>query len=105
MEEEMDLDLIVMELITHAGNARSLAIEAIRCARSGDFAQADEKLKECEDEMVEAHHVQTDLLVSETTGHPVTVTLLLVHAQDHLMNAMTVKDLAKELIETMKAKN
>ena len=26
------------------------------------------------------------------------MTLLMVHAQDHLMNAMTVKDLAAELV-------
>ena len=26
------------------------------------------------------------------------ITLLMVHAQDHLMNAMTVRDLAQEMI-------
>lgn len=29
----------------------------------------------------------------------------MVHAQDHLMNAMTVNDLAKELIAILKERN
>ena len=102
MEEAKDLDMIVMEIIVHAGNARSLAIEAIRFARKGDFSQAEDRMKECEAELAEAHHAQTDLLVDESNGKPTAVSLIMVHAQDHLMNAMTVKDLAMELIETLK---
>ncbi len=105
MEEDRELDLIGMEIITHAGNARSLAIEAIRAARAGDFSQAEAKLKECEEEMVEAHHFQTDLLASEAQGNPVPVGIFMVHAQDHIMNAMTVKDLTVELIAMMKMMN
>ena len=102
MEEEFDLEVIVMELITHAGDARSLAIEAIRSARSGNFEDADSKMNEAEAQLIEAHNVQTSLLVRETNGDPVQVSLLLVHAQDHLMNAITVKDLALEMIAMMK---
>ena len=102
MEEEMDLEMIVMELITHAGDARSLAIEAIRSARSGSFDDAGSKMQEAEAQLIEAHNVQTSLLVRETNGDPVQVSLLLVHAQDHLMNAITVKDLALEMIAMMK---
>ena len=35
--EHLDMDTIIMELIVNAGNARSLAIEAIRAAREGDM--------------------------------------------------------------------
>jgi PTS system cellobiose-specific IIA component len=35
-------------------------------------------------------------------GQPV-VTLLMVHAQDHLMTAITVKDLAAEFVELYEA--
>ena len=35
--EHLDMDTIIMELIVNAGNARSLAIEAIRAAREGDY--------------------------------------------------------------------
>lgn len=105
MEADRDLDLIGMEIITHAGNARSLAIEAIRAAKAGDFGQAEANLKACESEMVEAHHFQTDLLASEAQGTPIPVSIFMVHAQDHIMNAMTVKDLAVELVEIIKQMN
>ena len=104
MEEVNDLDMIVMDIIVPAGNARSLAIEAIRFARTGDFVQAEGKLKECEAELTEAHHAQTDLLVDESNGKPTPVSLIMVHAQDHLMNALTVKDLVSEMIAILKEK-
>lgn len=104
MEEAKDLDMIVMDIIVHSGNARSLAIEALREARQGHFESAESKLAECEAELTEAHHVQTELLVGETNGQAIPVSLIMVHAQDHLMNAMTVKDLTKELIVILKEK-
>lgn len=39
MENEMELT--IMRLITAAGDARSLAIQAIRAARAGHFDEAD----------------------------------------------------------------
>ena len=39
-------DEIVMNLVVEGGNARSLAMEAIQAAKKGDFAQADQRMKE-----------------------------------------------------------
>ena len=50
----------------------------------------------------EAHRVQTDLIQKEAGGEKTEVTLLMVHAQDHLMNAITVKELASEFVELYK---
>lgn len=93
---------MIMSLILNAGNARSLAIEALRLAKKGLYADSDEKMKECEDAMNEAHHVQTDMIQAEIRGEETKMTLLAVHAQDHVMNAMTVHDLVREMIEIMK---
>ncbi len=49
--------------------------------------------------MIEAHHSQTALLSQEARGEKVEVSMLLIHAQDHLMNAITFRDLAVEMIE------
>ncbi|HIX52315.1 MAG TPA: PTS lactose/cellobiose transporter subunit IIA, partial [Candidatus Lachnoclostridium stercoripullorum] len=38
----------------------------------------------------------------EINGKHVPLSLLMVHAQDHLMNAMTVMDLCKEIIAMKK---
>ena len=96
MENEMELT--IMRLITAAGDARSLAIQAIRAARAGHFDEADALMIECDKKMVDAHQCQTGLIFAETNGSPVPLSLLMIHAQDHVMNAMTVKELAAEMI-------
>lgn len=90
---------IVFQIILHGGNGRSSAMEAIIAAKAGDFKRAREKLKEAADELNKAHHIQTSLIQSEIQEGPTQVSLLMVHAQDHLMNAMVVKDLAKEFVD------
>ncbi|STY42998.1 Lactose-specific phosphotransferase enzyme IIA component [Listeria grayi] len=57
-----------------------------------------------DDALLEAHHSQTALIQGEARGDRTEVSLLLVHAQDHLMNAITFKDLAKEIVELYRAK-
>ncbi|MGX2945260.1 MULTISPECIES: PTS lactose/cellobiose transporter subunit IIA [Enterococcus] len=88
-----------MGLIINSGNAKSDAMEAIQAAKSGDFGLADEKLATASQSLVEAHHAQTNLLKEEASGNNMTVTLLAVHSQDHLMTSMTFNDLAKEVID------
>ena len=99
-----DMDSMVMELIVNAGEGRSLAIQAIREARAGRFEEAESLLEECNEALIRCHHSQTELIQAELQGTGVPVTLLMVHAQDHIMNAMTVKDLAAELVATLKEK-
>ena len=97
-----EVEQVIMELIIHAGNARSLAIEAISKAREDSFEEADSLMKQADEEMITAHKAQSQLLCNETNGSQVPLTLLMVHAQDHVMNAITVKDLANEIIANMK---
>ena len=74
-------------------------MEAIQAAKAGNFDEADEKIKSAEASLVEAHHSQTGLLTKEAQGEHMTVTLLTVHSQDHLMTAIAFTDLAKEIID------
>ncbi|MGP6145793.1 PTS lactose/cellobiose transporter subunit IIA [Jeotgalibaca sp. A122] len=90
---------VIMQLIMHGGDAKGKAMEAIAAAKAGDFESATNKIKESEAALVAAHHAQTGLLTQEASGDPVEVSLLLIHGQDHLMTAITFKDLAKEIIE------
>jgi PTS system cellobiose-specific IIA component len=89
----------IMGLIVNAGNAKSDAMEAIQAAKNGEFEEADEKLKAAEAALLEAHHAQTKLLTAETNGEALTITLLTIHSQDHLMTSITFNDLAKEVID------
>lgn len=92
----------IMGLIVHAGNAKSDAMEAIQAAKTGDFNLATEKIAQAEASLVEAHHAQTGMLTKEAQGNHMTVTLLTVHSQDHLMTAIAFTDLSKEIIELYK---
>ncbi len=57
------------------GNAKSDAMEAIAAAKKGDFTLADEKIKDAEESLVQAHHSQTEMLTQEAQGNHVEVTL------------------------------
>ena len=98
----MDIEMIVMRLVVNGGNARSTAIEALRAAKVGDFKKADELMEEADTILKEAHEIQTEMIQNELNGNKVEVGLLMVHAQDHLMNAMTVMDLSKEMIDILR---
>lgn len=100
---EISAEDIVMNLVVNGGDARSKAMEAIRVARENNFDEAEKLLKEATEALNNAHNFQTDLIQSEMGGEePARVSLLMVHGQDHLMNAMTVCDLAAEIVELNK---
>lgn len=100
-----DINNIAFELILYAGNGRSDAMEAIGEAKKGNFDRADELLKFASKELGKSHDIQTKLIQNEASGNGNKLNILLVHAQDHFMNAMTVRDLAIEIIELYKNKN
>ena len=103
MAEEHDEQLqTVMGLIINGGNAKSSAFEAINAAKKGHFTVADQKLKESDKFLVDAHNSQTSMLTKEANGDHAKVTLLMVHSQDHIMNAITFRDLAGEIVDLYK---
>lgn len=83
-------------LILHAGNAKSSAMLAIESAREGDFASADRAMEDAKRELHQAHQCQTDLIQSEARGEATALSILLIHAQDHLAMAMTATEQAAE---------
>lgn len=96
--EEKNLESI-MGLIMFGGNAKSDAMEAIAAAKDGDITLADQKISDARTSLVEAHRAQTGLLTQEAQGDHMTVTLLTVHAQDHLMTSIAFTDLASEFVD------
>lgn len=99
MEDPLaDLQRLSFTIILHAGNARSLAMEALLAAKKFDFTAAREKIKKAEKEFTLAHKEHTDLLQKAVHGTTGDIPIILVHAQDHLMMALTVRDLANEMI-------
>lgn len=90
---------ITMQLIVNSGDARSKAMEAIASAKAGRIEEAREKLQKAQDFLTKAHSFQTDLMQEEADGKVNNVSILMAHAQDHLMNAITVLDMAHEFVD------
>ncbi|WP_068268469.1 PTS lactose/cellobiose transporter subunit IIA [Caviibacter abscessus] len=103
MSEEMEE--VCFSLISTVGMAKSLFIEAINDARKGEYELAKEKIEEGEQIFSKGHDIHLNLVQKEAQGKNVEVSLLLIHAQDQLMNAETFKILAYEFIELYKKVN
>lgn len=92
-------EMIIFGLITSSGNAKSHAMEAIQHAKSGDIEAARLSIQEAEEALTEAHKTQTSLIQGEARGEKTELSILLIHAQDHLMTAILMKDLAAEFVD------
>ncbi|GLR09971.1 PTS N N'-diacetylchitobiose transporter subunit IIA [Mixta theicola] len=98
-DETQDPEEVVMGLIINSGQARSLAYAALKQAKAGKFEQAQELMASSHLALNEAHRVQTRLIEADQGAGKTKVSLVLVHAQDHLMTSMLARELVTELIE------
>ncbi|WP_261764010.1 PTS lactose/cellobiose transporter subunit IIA, partial [Marinococcus halophilus] len=92
----------IFEIISNAGDAKSLAYESLEMVENKDYKEADENLQLADDQLKRAHNTQTRLIQNEINGDKVTMSLLMVHAQDHLMGAESEITLIKHLISLQK---
>lgn len=97
-----ELELVAFEIISNVGMAKSLAMEAIREARAGNFDEAEKKVSEAKGFLLEGHHAHSGLIQNEANGKKLEFSLIIMHAEDQLMSAETIKDIAIELIEMNK---
>lgn len=93
------MEEIILDLIMHSGEARSFAMEAIFLAKKGDFHEAKEFIRKSDEELGYAHNTQTSLIQGEASCQKTEFSLMLVHAEDHLMTTMTFKDIALEIVD------
>ncbi|WP_199485496.1 PTS lactose/cellobiose transporter subunit IIA [Klebsiella sp. RIT-PI-d] len=92
------LEDAVMEIIVNAGQSRSLCFEALQAARDGNFNEANSLLREADGYARDAHKMQTRLIEQDAGEARQPMTLIMVHAQDHLMNSLLARELAGEII-------
>ena len=89
-----------MPLILHSGTGRSMVIEAVReMLKTGDIEAAKKKIEAGGKEIGEAHQMQTDLISAECDGQEIEKSVLLIHAQDHFMTALAVRDMASLMVD------
>ncbi len=97
-----ELQVAAFEIILNSGNARAIVHEAFDAMRQGDYELAQKKLDEANEEFLKAHQSQTDLLQEYASGTEIKVEIIMVHAQDHLMTTMTLREMAIEMLELYK---
>ena len=92
------LEEAVMEIIVNAGQSRSLCFEALHAARQGNIDEAKSLLREADGYARQAHKMQTKLIEQDAGEGRQLMTLIMVHAQDHLMNSLLASELSEEII-------
>jgi len=100
-----EMEMTTVEIVAYAGDARSKYISALTAANNADYEKAAAMIQEGDDLITEAHNTQTKLLQMEASGEAVKITFLTVHAQDHLMTVMLLRDLVKNFIQLYKKVN
>ena len=94
-----NLELVAFQIISAVGTAKSMYIEAIQEAKSGNFEKAESLMDEGQKIFVDGHKAHASLIQKEASGEIVGFSLLLMHAEDQLMSAETTKLMAIEIIE------
>lgn len=89
----------VMQIIVYAGNAKSLAMNAIKEAKGGEVVGAKKMLEESKSNLKIAHQHHTDILQKFANNPDEPTNMFLTHAQDHMMAAITATDFTKEFID------
>lgn len=95
----MELEESLIEIISLSGEVKKKFLEAVKHAKNNEPEQAEAVYEEADDKLIKAHLKQTELINQEAGGDKLESSLLLTHAQDHLMTAILLKDMAKEFMD------
>ena len=100
LEQFNELNMIAMQIILHAGNAKTLADEAFQLAKEERFQEAYKKLEEADTNgILNAHLAQFKVIQDEASGIVHAPSLLFTHAQDHLMTIKSEVGMIKKMVE------
>lgn len=97
--EESELISVAMNIILHAGDARTDTDLALKLVKEGDFEGAKSKIIDAKENIRLAHASQTEVIQNESRGKAYEPCLLFNHAQDTLMTINSEVRLAEHLIE------
>jgi PTS system cellobiose-specific IIA component len=103
--EMEELEMAVMNIIINAGDCKNHAYMALNNVNEGKYEEADEEMKLANEAIGKAHEGQTLFLHKEANGEKIEMSVLFVHAQDHLMTAISEKSLIEQIIDLRKVVN
>lgn len=97
-----DIGMIGFEIVAYSGDARSSLLEAIKCAKRGEFDKIDDLVKDAQENLNIAHAKQTEMLALDAQGKDLDIGFIMIHGQDHLMTTMLLKDIVYDICEIYK---
>lgn len=103
-----DLEQKIIGIISSAGESKAKAFEALRKVKEKDFEGAKKLMEEAKEIDLEAHKIQTELIVAEMQDdkeNKPEISLLMVHAQDHYMTSQLARDIVDVLIDIFDTNN
>lgn len=93
-----EIQEVSFQIISCAGDAKCYAYEALAATKLNDTELYKEKMQKAEEVINEAHKLQYQLLSAEANNKlNDAISILVIHAQDHLMTTMAVIDMIKEV--------
>lgn len=90
---------ICFTMIASVGEATSYYMEAIEYARENKIEEAKALIHEGEEKALECHRAHASLITAMANHEEIPFSLLLMHAEDQMMNGEIIKLLANEFIE------
>ena len=100
----MNTEQICFKIISLAGESFSKMAEALAAAKNKEFKKSEELIEESREILHEAHGIHAELLTAEANGNSPGISILLVHAQDNLMNTVLAETFFTEMIQIYKDK-
>lgn len=94
----INYEQVSMDIIINAGVAKSNAMFAIRKIKEKNWKEVEQLLLEGKNALTKALQTHFEIIQKESQGQKLEFKLLLMHAEDQLMNAQTCLDLVEELM-------
>ena len=94
-----NIEMQCFEIISNAGLAKSCYIEAMQAMKKEKSEDVEALMKEGEEGLIKGHKAHFRLLQITEPLDSTTKMVLVMHAEDQLMNAETFKIMAKEYLE------
>ena len=93
-----NMELVCFKIISAVGEAKSDYVLAMEEAEKGDYELAAKRMEEGDECFLRGHKEHASLIQKEASGERTEVCLLLMHAEDQLMAAETIKLMAGKII-------
>lgn len=92
------MESLPFAIIANVGTARSMYVEAVSEAEQGNIEKARAMIAEGEQYFVEGHNSHLKIFTSELDTSDMKYLPLIIHAEDQLMSAETMKIVCEKLI-------